>query len=85
MTTYRVIVASEDQMVYTSPLLNGFEAAREMLVTQLLDTAENDWAVQAEEIDAVVSKAEVLTLEEATVPVFLGNYVHIILEEKLDN
>lgn len=81
---YRVIVSTENDLVYTSPALANFSGAREMLVTQLLGTAENDWGVQANEIDDVVSRAEVLAEDNFGEPFFLGMYVHLIVEEKLD-
>lgn len=78
MTIYKVIVGDEKQVAYESPDLNGFEAAKEMLITQLLDTAENDWTVRVEDIEAIVPTAEVLTEAEHDKLFFLGQYVHII-------
>jgi hypothetical protein len=78
MTIYKVIVGDEKQVAYESPELNGFEAAKEMLITQLLDTAENDWSVRVEDIEALLPSAEVLTEPDYEKLFFLGQYVHII-------
>jgi hypothetical protein len=84
MKVYRVIVSMEDQLVFTSNALAGFESARAEMITQLLDTAENDWSVQVEDIEHVLPMAEDLVEEDFRTPIFLGQYAHIIVEEEED-
>ena len=84
MKSYKVIVFETDSVVYETPAISGFEAARQVLIEQLLVTAENDWTVDVEHLETILPTVEVLTEEQVSTPVFLGQYVHVIADAELD-
>lgn len=81
MTIYKVIVGDKEQIAHTSPYLADFESAREYLVTELLNTAEEDWNVSVEDIESIVSKAEVLTENNFDQVFYIGEYLHFIIKD----
>ena len=84
MTVYKVAVASLDGVVYQSESLADFSSAKSELIDQLLTTGREDYGVDVEDIEKIVSQAENLTEEKFGFPMLLGQYVHIIIDAELE-
>jgi len=82
MTIYKVLVVNEDQQfVYESGNFADFNSAHIDLISQLLETATEDYTVEAEDIDKVVTEVEQVSVDTAGKQyiVMLGQYAHCLL------